>query len=94
MNADLVFSADLLTNAKIVEEARVWTTPTLAAISERWDNMISMTRSIMKVQKRFTPAPASLMQQITARTEDQASHLCRVYRTRRCKNHARTALMR
>ena len=39
MNANLVFSADLLTNAKIVEKLGL-DNANAAAISERWDNML------------------------------------------------------
>ena len=53
MNADLVFSADLLTNAKIVEELKLDNTYA-NAISERWDNMISDSIYYEGAEKVYT----------------------------------------
>lgn len=53
MNADLVFSADLLTNAKIVEKLKLDNTYA-NAISERWDNMISDSIYYEGAEKVYT----------------------------------------
>ena len=53
MNANLVFSADLLTNAKIVEELKLDNTYA-NAISERWDNMISDSIYYEGAEKVYT----------------------------------------
>lgn len=53
MNANLIFSADLLTNAKIVEELKLDNTYA-NAISERWDNMISDSIYYEGAEKVYT----------------------------------------
>ena len=89
MNADLVFSADLLTNAKIVEELKLDNTYA-NAISERWDNMISDSIYYEGAEKVYTRT-GFFDAANQARTQNQL-HLCKIYRTRRCKNHAEPSL--
>ena len=69
MNANLVFSADLLTNAKIVEELKLDNTYA-NAISERWDNMLHDAVYYEGADKVYTSA-GFFDAANTARTEDK-----------------------
>ena len=69
MNANLVFSADLLTNAKIVEKLGL-DNANAAAISERWDNMLHDAVYYEGADKVYTSA-GFFAAANTARTEDK-----------------------
>ncbi|WP_337764018.1 S-layer homology domain-containing protein [Butyricicoccus sp.] len=69
MNANLVFSADLLTNAKIVEKLGL-DNANAAAISERWDNMLHDAVYYEGADKVYTSA-GFFDAANTARTEDK-----------------------
>lgn len=69
MNANLVFSADLLTNAKIVEKLGL-DNANATAISERWDNMLHDAVYYEGADKVYTSA-GFFDAANTARTEDK-----------------------
>ena len=69
MNANLVFSADLLTNAKIVEKLGL-DNANAAAISERWDNMLHDAVYYEGADKVYT-STGFFAAANTARTKDK-----------------------